>query len=84
MAPRPSTAPRSAPGPPAPGDELDVHVLGAGRRVGVVEAVEPASWHGIPGLVWRVRLRLPDETTRTGLVHAGGRPWFSDPLVRAA
>ena len=84
MAPVSSTAGRTCSGPPAPGAEIDVHVLGAGRRVATVEVVEPASWHGIPGLVWRVRLRLPDGTTLTGFVQAGGRPWFSDPLVRAA
>lgn len=84
MASRPPNARRNAPGPPSPGDEIDVHLLGEGRRVAVVEAVEPASWHGIPGLVWRVRLRLPDRTTATGFVQAGGRPWFSDPVVRAA
>ena len=69
---------------PRPGEPLSVDVLGAGSRTALVESVEEMSYHGIRGLAWRVRVRLPDDTRVDGLRLSDGHLWFADPRVRPA
>lgn len=69
-------------GAPRPGQLIAIDVLGAGPQDATVEAVEPISYHGIPGLAQRIRLRLADGTRVQGLSLSGGAPWFADPRMR--
>jgi hypothetical protein len=64
-------------------DTIEVEVLGAGRVTAAVAAVRPLDWHGIPGLAWRLVVRLPDGSAVTAIAHRGGAPRFADPRVRA-
>jgi hypothetical protein len=63
---------------------VDLHVLGAGRVRGTVERRRPISYHGIPGMAWRLTVRLPGGGTAEALQVGGGRPRFADPRVRPA
>lgn len=69
---------------PAPGETLDLEVLGRGRVAAVVTARDPLDWHGIPGLAWRVTLRLPGGDRAEAIQIGRERLTFPDPTVRAA
>jgi hypothetical protein len=58
-----------------------LRVLGDGRQVVAVEALEPVRYHGAPGLVWAVRARLGDGRVVRGLADSTGRCWFADPRI---
>ena len=66
------------------GRDVPLHLLGAGPVTGRVEARREISYHGIPGMAWRVTLRLPDGDRVEGL-QVGREPLrFIDPRVRLA
>ena len=65
----------------AAGRGLAVDVLGTGTQVATVEAVEPISYHGIPGFAERLLLRLEDGSAVHGLTVNGGVPSFADPRI---
>jgi hypothetical protein len=69
---------------PAPGETLDLEVLGRGRVTAVVTARDPLDWHGIPGMAWRVSLRLPGGERAQAIQVGAERLTFLDPTVRAA
>lgn len=69
---------------PVTRDRIRVEVLGVGAVCATVEDMEPARYHGIPGLVWRVPVSLPDGTRCVGFATASGERWFADPRVRAS
>ncbi len=72
-------------GPPAVGAELPVEVLGGGRVTGVVERVEEVRpMGGLPGMVWRVAVRLPGGVVAEAIVAGDGVPGFPDPRYRPA
>jgi aryl-alcohol dehydrogenase-like predicted oxidoreductase len=79
VSPRPAGARR-----PAEGEDYALWVLGRGRVVATVERRAPLDWHGIHGLAWRVRLRLPDGEAVDGMQVGDGAVTFLDPRVRAA
>lgn len=70
--------------PPAVGDRMDVTVLGEGVRAGTVEAVEEVRpMGGLPGMAWRVAVRLPGGALAEAVVFGDARPAFSDPRYAA-
>lgn len=70
---------------PAAGDQLAVEALGAGVVTGVVERVEEVRpMGGLPGLVWRLTVRLPDGARAEAIVSGDGRPAFLDPRYRVS
>jgi hypothetical protein len=72
-------------GVPAVGERLAVEALGAGVVTGVVVSVqEVRPMGGLPGMVWRVAVRLPDGALAEAMVAGGARPAFLDPRYRAA
>jgi hypothetical protein len=73
-----------AQGPPGPGEEIALQVLGLGRVTGVVERVEEVVQEGVRGLAWRIDLRLPDGTTAQGIKRGRARIAFLDPRHRVA
>lgn len=71
--------------PPAVGDPMAVEVLGSGVREGRVVAVgEVRPMGGLPGMVWRVVVRLPDGARVEAMVFGDARPAFLDPRYRPA
>jgi hypothetical protein len=73
-----------AEGPPGPGDEIPLQVLGLGRVTGVVEGVDELVQEGVRGLAWRVVLRLPDGSLAHGIKRGRARLAFLDPRHRVA
>lgn len=70
-------------GAPAVGDRLALDVLGAGVTTGVVERVEEVRpMGGLPGMVWRIAVRLPDGALAEAIVTGDGDPAFLDPRYR--
>jgi hypothetical protein len=69
---------------PAPGDRVDLDVLGTGRVTAVVESVEELVQEGVRGLAWRVDLRLPDGSRAHGIKRGNARLAFLDPRHRVA
>ncbi len=69
---------------PVPGGALDLEVLGRGRVTAVVTRRAPLDWHGIPGLAWRVTVRLPGGDEAQALQIGRERLTFLDPRVRVA
>lgn len=70
------------PAPPV-GSRLAVDVLGAGAVTGIVERVEELRpMGGLPGMVWRLTVRLPDGGVAEAIVTGDGRPAFLDPRNR--
>lgn len=70
-------------GAPAPGDPIAVDVLGDGVREGRVEtvtAVRPMG--GLPGMVWRIVVMLPDGSRAEAMVFGAAGPAFLDPRYR--
>ncbi len=66
-----------------PGARLDVEVLGQGLVTGVVERVdEVRPMGGLPGMVWRITVRLPDGALAEAIVTGDARPAFLDPRYR--
>lgn len=71
--------------PPAAGTALRLVVLGAGEVTGAVERVEEVRpMGGLPGMVWRVTVRLPDGAVAEAIVTGGAPPAFLDPRYRVA
>lgn len=69
--------------PPAVGERLEVEALGAGVVTGVVERVEEVRpMGGLPGMVWRLTVRLPGGAASEAIVTGDGRPAFLDPRYR--
>lgn len=72
------------PAPPV-GARLVVEVLGAGAVTGIVERVEEIRpMGGLPGMVWRLAVRLPDGELAEAIVTGDARPAFLDPRYRCA
>lgn len=72
-------------GPPAAGTALRLAVLGAGEVTGAVERVEEVRpMGGLPGMVWRVTVRLPDGAAAEAIVTGDAPPAFLDPRYRLA
>jgi hypothetical protein len=72
-------------GPPAVGAELPVAVLGEGTVTGVVERVdEVRPMGGLPGMVWRVVVRLPDGAAPEAIVTGDAPLAFPDPRYGVA
>ncbi len=72
-------------GPPAVGAALRVDVLGDGVREGRVETVEEVRpMGGLPGMVWRVTVVLPDGARAEAMVQGDAPPAFLDPRYRLA
>lgn len=72
-------------GPPAVGDALMVNVLGTGVVAGRVDSVEEVRpMGGLPGMVWRLVVRLPGDEGIEALVAGGAPPAFADPRYRLA
>lgn len=72
-------------GPPAVGAPLTVEVLGEGLVSGVVERVEEVRpMGGLPGMVWRLAVRLPGGAVTEAIVAGDGAPGFADPRYRPA
>ena len=70
---------------PAVGDPIAVDVLGEGVVEGRVEEVaEVRPMGGLPGMVWRVAVSLPDGSHADAMVFGDARPAFLDPRYRAA
>ena len=70
---------------PAAGDRFPLEALGAGLVEGVVESVdEVRPMGGLPGMVWRVAVRLPDGALAEAIVTEGAPPAFLDPRYRPA
>jgi hypothetical protein len=67
-----------------PGESLSLQVLGLGRVTAVIERREPLDWHGIPGLAWKLTVRLPAGERAEGLQLGSGRVTFLDPRYREA
>ena len=70
-------------GAPAVGAALRVGVTGAGEvegRVARVEEVRPMG--GLPGMVWRLVVALPDGARAEAIVSGDGPPAFPDPRYR--
>jgi len=65
--------------PLAPGDRVELAVLGLGAVTGVVERVEELVQESIRGLGWRIQLRLPDGTLAHGIQRGHARLCFLDP-----
>jgi hypothetical protein len=58
-------------------------VLGTGEVTGVVERVdEVRPMGGLPGMVWRLTVRLPDGALAEAIVSGGAPPAFPDPRYR--
>lgn len=71
--------------PPMLGETLRVTVLGAGVLEGRVERVEEVRpMGGLPGMVWRIVVRLPGNARAEAIVVGGCRPAFGDPRYSAA
>jgi len=71
--------------PPVVGAPLPMEVLGAGRVEGVVASVEQVRpMGGLPGMVWRVTVRLPGGAHAEAIVSGDGPPGFLDPRYRPA
>ena len=71
--------------PPAVGERLAVEALGSGVVTGIVERVdEVRPMGGLPGMVWRVAVRLPDGTRAAALVRGAAPPASLDPRYGAA
>ncbi|MFN8109339.1 MAG: hypothetical protein U0Y82_05780 [Thermoleophilia bacterium] len=68
----------------APGRELPLEVLGRGRVVARVNDRREISYHGIPGMAWRVTLTLPDGARVEGLQVGSQALRFLDPRWRLA
>jgi hypothetical protein len=69
----------------APGEELLLDVLGAGRVRAVIEAVEEVRpMGGLPGLARRLTVRLPDGSRTQAMVFGDAAPAFLDPRYRQA
>jgi hypothetical protein len=68
---------------PAPGEVLDLDVLGRGRVSAVVTRRAPLDWHGLRGMAWRVSLSLPDGETAEAIQVGRERLTFLDPRIRA-
>lgn len=69
--------------PPAVGDRLALEALGAGAVTGVVERVdEVRPMGGLPGMMWRVTVRLPDGHAAEAIVTGDAPPAFLDPRYR--
>lgn len=72
-------------GPPAPGSVLRLTVLGVGERDATVERVEEVRpMGGLPGMVWRLAVRLPDGDVAEAIVTGDAPPAFADPRYRPA
>ena len=71
--------------PPAVGDPMALEVLGEGAREGRVEAVaEVRPMGGLPGMAWRIVVRLPDGTRAEAMIFGDAGPAFLDPRYRPA
>ena len=69
----------------AAGDRIRVEVMGRGVVEGTVESVaEVRPMGGLPGMAWRLVVRLPDGARTEAVVFGGARPAFPDPRHRAA
>ncbi len=67
-------------GPLAAGAALRVAVAGGGVVTGVVERVEEVRpMGGLPGMVRRLTVRLPDGARAEAIVAGGRAPAFADP-----
>lgn len=71
--------------PPTPGAVLIVEALGGGRATGVVERVEEVRpMGGLPGMAWRLHVRLDDGVLTHAMVFGATAPVFLDPRFRLA
>ncbi len=69
----------------AAGDPIRVEVPGGGVVEGVVESVaEVRPMGGLPGMAWRLVVRLPDGARTEAVVFGAARPAFPDPRYRPA
>lgn len=74
-----------SPRAPAVGDRLAVEVSGAGVAQGeVVRVEEVRPMGGLPGMVWRIAVRLPGGDEAEAIVQGDARPAFADPRYRVA
>jgi hypothetical protein len=64
---------------------MALEVLGGGRVTGVVESVEEVRpMGGLPGMAWRLRVRLPGGGLAEAMVFGDAAPAFLDPRHRPA
>ena len=71
--------------PPAVGDPIALEVLGVGPCEGRVEVVcEVRPMGGLPGMAWRIVVRLPDGSRAEAMVFGEAGPAFLDPRYRPA
>ncbi len=63
------------------GQTLPLTMLGVGATEGRVARRRPLDWHGIPGLAWRLDVRLPDGTTAEAMQIGATTPVFLDPRI---
>ena len=69
----------------AAGDPIRVAVTGGGVVEGTGESVaEGRPMGGLPGMVWRLVVRLPDGARAEAIVLGAAAPAFPDPRYRAA
>lgn len=69
--------------PPVVGDPMAVDALGAGVQEGRVESVtEVRPMGGLPGMAWRIVVRLPDGVRVEAMIFGDARPAFLDPRYR--
>jgi hypothetical protein len=69
----------------AAGDPIRVAVTGRGVVEGTVESVaEVRPMGGLPAMVWRLAIRLPDGARAEAVVLGTAAPAFPDPRYRFA
>jgi hypothetical protein len=72
-------------GPPPAGAPLRVAVAAGGVVTALVERVEEVRpMGGLPGMVWRLTVRLPDGARAEAIVAGGRPPAFADPRYRVS
>lgn len=64
--------------------DLPLVVLGRGRVEGRVLRRRPLSWHGMPGLAWRLDVALPDGEVAEATQIGTTTPTFLDPRIAVA
>ncbi len=69
---------------PSEGDTVALEVLGSGRTEATVVLREELDWHGLRGMAWRIRLRLPDGSSAEAIQVGRDRLTFIDPRHRVA
>ncbi|HTI35530.1 MAG TPA: hypothetical protein VL422_17785 [Miltoncostaea sp.] len=69
----------------AAGDPIRVEVTGRGVVEGTVESVaEVRPMGGLPGMMWRLVVVLPDGVRAEAIAIGAAAPAFPDPRYRAA